>query len=63
MKTSLVSTNICQQYDITNNTIITKTNLPINVSCPCLFTDNLTGEIYIVGGMIWNLTRGQSNND
>ena len=62
-KRSLVSTNICQQYDITNNTIITKTNLPISVSCPCLFTDNLTGEIYIVGGMIWILTGGSNNGN
>lgn len=52
-KYQLSSSGSCQSYDISANSVITKTNLPISVSYPWIFVDNTTGEIYFGSGYVY----------
>lgn len=59
-KTELVSNNYCYCYDITNDIITSKASFPIGISYPWLYSDNITGEIYIGGGITYLKTTSSS---
>lgn len=62
IKYQLESTGSCQSYDISANSVITKTSLPISVSYPWVFADNTTGEIYFGSGYRYTTNTSANNS-
>ena len=61
-KYQLLSSGSCQSYDISANSVITKTSLPISVSYPWIFVDNTTGEIYFGSGYMYRTNTLQDSS-